>query len=339
MIWLDAFFRFAGIGLVLMTAVLAWRDLPKSTPLVLLITTQWCLLALFLGHAPPIFELPAAIRQVFRITDVFLISAVWLFVLALFRQDFTVKIWHFLVAVALAGSMMMERMVLFGWLEALPSWWPYLIYALAFSVVTHMLAVLVLGRKDDLLEKRRNSRVYVVLIIACCIVLNILLGSMFLQEHQSTVNVVSLFPAILAMNGWLLSITPEALTFKPNTSDDGIELNAKDRHLQQQLNAAMEDEQGYLQANLTIDSLASQLGVGAPRLRSFINQNLGFNNFSSYINGYRIKAIKVALKNPDNAHIPILTVALNHGFNSLAPFNRAFKKAVGMTPSEYRKTA
>lgn len=339
MIWLDAFFRFASVGMILMTAVLAVRDLPKSTPSVLLLITMLCLLGLFLGHAPPVFELPVIIRQLFRITDVFLLSAVWLFVLALFRHDFTVKVWHVLVATVLAGSMLMERLVLFGWLDGLPGWWPYLIYCLSFSVVTHMLAVVVLGRKDDLLEKRRNSRIYVVLIIAFCVTLNIVLGSMLWQEHQSTINVVSLFPAIVVMNGWLLGITPGTFTFKPKTAEQAIELSARDRQLQQQLQRVLEEERGYLQANLTIDKLASQLGVGAPRLRSFINLNLGFNNFSSYINGYRIEAIKVALKNPENAHIPILTVALNHGFNSLAPFNRAFKKVVGMTPSEYRKKA
>ena len=59
MIWLDAFFRFASVGMILMTAVLAVRDLPKSTPSVLLLITMLCLLGLFLGHAPPVFEFDA----------------------------------------------------------------------------------------------------------------------------------------------------------------------------------------------------------------------------------------------------------------------------------------
>ena len=37
--------------------------------------------------------------------------------------------------------------------------------------------------------------------------------------------------------------------------------------------------------------------------------------------------------------IPVLTIALDSGFQSLGPFNRAFKADTGMTPTEYRKAA
>jgi len=33
----------------------------------------------------------------------------------------------------------------------------------------------------------------------------------------------------------------------------------------------------------------------------------------------------------------VLTVALRSGFQSTGPFNRAFKIATGLTPTEYRK--
>jgi len=35
--------------------------------------------------------------------------------------------------------------------------------------------------------------------------------------------------------------------------------------------------------------------------------------------------------------VPVLTLALDAGFNSLGPFNRAFKAATGLTPSEFRR--
>jgi AraC-like DNA-binding protein len=35
--------------------------------------------------------------------------------------------------------------------------------------------------------------------------------------------------------------------------------------------------------------------------------------------------------------VPILTIALDAGFQSLGPFNRAFKAQTGMTPSEFRR--
>jgi AraC-like DNA-binding protein len=35
--------------------------------------------------------------------------------------------------------------------------------------------------------------------------------------------------------------------------------------------------------------------------------------------------------------VPILTIALDAGFGSIGPFNRAFKAHTGLTPSEYRR--
>ena len=44
---------------------------------------------------------------------------------------------------------------------------------------------------------------------------------------------------------------------------------------------------------------------------------------------------------PRDAHCttddPILTLALNEGFNSLAPFNKAFRDRTGQTPTEFRE--
>jgi AraC-like DNA-binding protein len=34
--------------------------------------------------------------------------------------------------------------------------------------------------------------------------------------------------------------------------------------------------------------------------------------------------------------VPITTIALDAGFRSLGPFNRAFKGETGVTPSEFR---
>ena len=46
-----------------------------------------------------------------------------------------------------------------------------------------------------------------------------------------------------------------------------------------------------------------------------------------------------ALADPGQANVPILTIALDAGFQSIGPFNRAFKAHTGMTPTAYRKQA
>jgi AraC-like DNA-binding protein len=70
-----------------------------------------------------------------------------------------------------------------------------------------------------------------------------------------------------------------------------------------------------------------------------INGGLGHRNFNAFLNGYRIAEAKAALADPAQADVPVLTIAMDAGFNSLGPFNRAFKSETGLTPSEYRRGA
>ncbi|MEM8727005.1 MAG: helix-turn-helix domain-containing protein, partial [Pseudomonadota bacterium] len=80
-----------------------------------------------------------------------------------------------------------------------------------------------------------------------------------------------------------------------------------------------------------------RLGVTQHTLRELINRDLGYRNFSEFVNFYRIDAVKEAFSAPDNRHKSILEIAMENGFNSLSPFNKAFKKQVGVSPKEFRK--
>jgi AraC-like DNA-binding protein len=37
--------------------------------------------------------------------------------------------------------------------------------------------------------------------------------------------------------------------------------------------------------------------------------------------------------------VPVLTIAMDAGFQSIGPFNRAFKAATDLTPTEFRRRA
>ena len=67
-----------------------------------------------------------------------------------------------------------------------------------------------------------------------------------------------------------------------------------------------------------------------------INRQLGHRNFAQYLNSWRLAEVKAALADPAQRAVPILTIALDAGFGSLGPFNRAFRDAEGCTPSAYR---
>jgi AraC-like DNA-binding protein len=101
------------------------------------------------------------------------------------------------------------------------------------------------------------------------------------------------------------------------------------------LNAAMEDGV-WQREGLTIGSLAETLGVPEHRLRATINQDLGFRNFATFINGHRVSAAKSMLTDPQKQGTTILEIAYDSGFASLGPFNKAFRAQTGLSPREFR---
>lgn len=102
------------------------------------------------------------------------------------------------------------------------------------------------------------------------------------------------------------------------------------------LQRAIDDEQIYRREGLTIGALAAHLGLPEYRLRRVINGQLGQRNFNAYLNAHRIAWARAALADRARDDTPVLTLALEAGFQSLGPFNRAFKAATGLTPTEYR---
>jgi AraC-like DNA-binding protein len=100
----------------------------------------------------------------------------------------------------------------------------------------------------------------------------------------------------------------------------------------------MDQERLYREESLSVGALAARLGVQEYRLRRVINGQLGFRNFNEFLNRHRIEEVCAALSDPDTARTPVLTIALEAGFGSLGPFNRAFKAQVGLTPTEYRRS-
>ncbi|MEO1014051.1 MAG: AraC family transcriptional regulator [Pseudomonadota bacterium] len=102
---------------------------------------------------------------------------------------------------------------------------------------------------------------------------------------------------------------------------------------------ALMSEGAYRREGLTIGALAELVGVPEHQLRRLINRELGYKNFSSFLNARRVDDAKTVLSDPSQARRQITQIALDLGYGSIAPFNRAFKEATGMTPTAYRKAA
>ena len=99
------------------------------------------------------------------------------------------------------------------------------------------------------------------------------------------------------------------------------------------LEAAMTQDRLYRRDGLALADLAAHLGLGEAALRELINQQLSYRNFNDFLHHHRLAEATERLLRED---LPILSIALDCGYGSIGPFNRAFKQRLGLTPSEYR---
>ncbi len=91
----------------------------------------------------------------------------------------------------------------------------------------------------------------------------------------------------------------------------------------------------FREPELKVADLAGQLNTAEYKTSRVISQVLGERNFNQMLNRYRI-AHACQLLESKNSSQSVLDISLECGFASLGPFNRAFKAAMGMTPSVYR---
>ncbi|QEC66898.1 helix-turn-helix transcriptional regulator [Panacibacter ginsenosidivorans] len=100
------------------------------------------------------------------------------------------------------------------------------------------------------------------------------------------------------------------------------------------LERIMSDEQLFKDPELTLGELAQKLSIHPNTLSQVIN-SFEHKNFYDYINNLRIEEFKRITQQPDSKKYTLLSLAFKCGFNSKTAFNRNFKKAVGLSPTEY----
>jgi len=134
-------------------------------------------------------------------------------------------------------------------------------------------------------------------------------------------------PSMNFMKNGMNNVLPEKLE-SSNTLTASPELIQK-------IKSYMKENKPYLDPEITLTGLASEMGMGRNALSNAINSGLGMN-FLKFINRYRVDEVVSLLENPENGNKNILRMGFDAGFNSKATFNHIFKKITGFTPKEYR---
>lgn len=268
----------------------------------------------------------------------------WLFARAIFEAPWpkpAVAHACALLVIVVWGIFVAEDVLNPVWVEAAG----LVIQVLKLLVVVHALWLTMRGRPDDLIERRRALRLFFVGIIslqvAAVLLVELAIGGTLPPGWLQLSNVIIIGILTLGLAMPLLRLNHEFFELQAGPESTPAEhraevLGAADSVLRDKLLALMEDD-CFRETGLTIRVLAGKLGYPEHQVRRLINGHLGYRNFSAFLNSYRIAAAKLQLTDPERARIPVLTIALNLGYASLGPFNRAFKEATGMTPTDFRR--
>jgi AraC-like DNA-binding protein len=268
----------------------------------------------------------------------------WLFTRALFDDSFKLRGWHAGVWLAVAAFSFVNCALL------APSSGGARLSVIAINLlVLGFIALAVVQTASswsaDLVEERRRVRVFVVTASALYGGINALLHLVITDSGAAGIanaaNAAMLAVIVAAISIAMLRVGGEQLFAAPAPAATELvakqETSAVDQRLVDALTRLMADERIYRHENVTIGTLATKLSIPEYRLRRLINQKLGYRNFNVFLNNHRIEEAKAALADPAQAEVPVITIAMDAGFASLGPFNRAFKATTGVTPTEYRR--
>ncbi len=104
--------------------------------------------------------------------------------------------------------------------------------------------------------------------------------------------------------------------------------------LKQKLITLMIDEKVYKNNNLNLEKLSEILGTTRHNTSQIINEEFN-ENFFDFLNDFRIEEAKELLLNKDSK-MTISEVLYEVGFNNKVTFNKAFKKRLGITPTQFK---
>jgi AraC-like DNA-binding protein len=344
----DIALRSGATALLLMLSALMLRDFGRVTAGRLAAAFALGSAAFAISSASGFSAVPVSLRAPFIALASGNVVVFWLFARALFDDGFQLRWWHVAAWAGLVCAGLLNCLVLVpAQAEEARFVNPALsLIALGFNALA--IGQALTSWSADLVESRRRLRLFIIGTAAAYGAayagLQLLPGGE--PVFASAVN-AGILAAIVSVTAALLTrvtganIFPAAAAAEtaPDIATSIVRKSpdAADQKLVDTLDRLMANERIYRHERMTIGTLALKLNVPAYRLRRLINQQLGYRNFNVFLNNYRIEEAKAALADPTQIAVPVITIAMDAGFQSLGPFNRAFKTTTGVTPTEYRR--
>ncbi len=145
-----------------------------------------------------------------------------------------------------------------------------------------------------------------------------------------------LFTVTVYLIGYMGLLRPEVLfTAQPRGKlVPGLPDSEAERRVSE-LDRLIRKERLYLRPSLSLPDVAARMGMAPHLLSRLLNERVG-RKFNDYVNSLRVEELKRLLRDPAFAHLKILALGMQAGFNSKATMNEVFKKATGMSPARFR---
>jgi AraC-like DNA-binding protein len=213
------------------------------------------------------------------------------------------------------------------------------------GLMLHVLVVVWGGLRDDLVEPRRRLRGPMIAAVAvyALAISGVQATELFSRPASQLSILAAALLLALSLAGSLVFLKADERIFGAASlaapAGRPRPIPAQDQPALARLRRVLDEEEAWRREDLTIGGLAQLVGVPEHRLRKIINEGLGHRNFAAFLNAHRVEAAKAALANPEMARRPVSAIAFDVGFSSLAPFNRAFRDAAGLTPTAWRQRA
>ena len=104
-------------------------------------------------------------------------------------------------------------------------------------------------------------------------------------------------------------------------------------NVSEMVSVTMLNKKPYLDEEITMPGVAREIGITSHDFSAYLNQFRN-QNFSEFINYYRIQEAKAILKKSKDVNI--LKLSYDVGYNNPSTFYRAFKKETGLSPKEWK---
>jgi AraC-like DNA-binding protein len=169
----------------------------------------------------------------------------------------------------------------------------------------------------------------------------------FIKPFSAVMKLISSYylAYFVIQQGEIFSTKPKEVIDIKNIIDENEQINTPKKQiftpeelgiLKEKLTDLMHTQKPFLDSNLSLSKLAQMMQLSTHELSYLVNTGLE-DNFSGFINTYRVEESKRILASPQYQHLSMVGIAFEAGFNSKTAFNTSFKKVVNMSPTEFQK--